>query len=262
MIELQLRKTFRGASAHFRLDVGICIARQYGIAVFFGPSGSGKSLTMQCIAGLSTPDSGFIKVLGETYFESAKKINLPPQKRRIGYMLQDYALFPHLTLIQNVAYAKSGFLGRILRPQVKDEALGILERFGLGNLWRHYPSELSGGQKQRAALARALTANPRLLLLDEPFSALDPLLRKKMRQETLDVLLNFSIPAIVITHDPDDVEEFAGMLVLFKDGRARQIENYREIRAKFASAADCLLNLQENSGNMARAETAGFEERK
>lgn len=244
MIDLRLLKTFLGKSANFRLNITVSIGPEYKNAVFFGPSGSGKTLTMQCVAGLAKPDSGQIKVRGKTCFDSGQKINLPPQKRQLGYMLQDYALFPHLTLLQNVAYAKSGLFGKIIGRNLKMDALQMLERFGLCNLWRHYPATLSGGQKQRAALARALMANPRLLLLDEPFSALDPMMRNKMRQETLEMLRDFSIPAIVITHDPDDVDAFAGMLVLYENGETCQIENYREIRKNFASASDCLLSLQ------------------
>ena len=229
MIDLAIVKTFRGASSDFRLDAQIKIDDAYKSAVFFGPSGSGKTLTMQCIAGLARPNSGHISILGQQY---------------IGYMLQDYALFPHLTLLQNVAYAQSGIFGRLLSAKTRNAAFATLERFGLGDLQNHYPAELSGGQKQRAALARALFANPRILLLDEPFSALDPLLRKKMRGEILGWLKTLSSPAIIITHDPDDVDAFAGMLALFWQGKTRLINNYPELRKNFATAADCILSLQ------------------
>lgn len=244
MIDLAIVKTFRGASSDFRLDAQIKIDDAYKSAVFFGPSGSGKTLTMQCIAGLARPNSGHISILGQQYFDSGNGINLPPQQRHIGYMLQDYALFPHLTLLQNVAYAQSGIFGRLLSAKTRNAAFATLERFGLGDLQNHYPAELSGGQKQRAALARALFANPRILLLDEPFSALDPLLRKKMRGEILGWLKTLSSPAIIITHDPDDVDAFAGMLALFWQGKTRLINNYPELRKNFATAADCILSLQ------------------
>lgn len=243
VIHLRITKTFRGASARFTLNASMDIASSCRCAVFFGPSGSGKTLTMQCIAGLARPSAGFIEVCGETYFDRQKKISLPPQKRHIGYMLQDYALFPHLDVVHNVAWSKSGLFG--LRKGIREEALAMLARFGLEKLWRNYPVELSGGQKQRVALARAIFSQPRLLLLDEPFSALDPLMRQKLRREILGLIEAFAIPAIVITHDPDDVDVFADSLVLYWQGHAVQVDNYRQIRKGYATAAACLIELQQ-----------------
>lgn len=245
MIRLHIEKMFRGSSSVFRLNAAMDIGARRS-AVFFGPSGSGKSLTMQCIAGLERPDNGFIEVLEQTWFDRAKKIDLAPQKRHVGYMLQDYALFPNLNLIQNVAWSKSGIFGKFLSKKTRKAALAMLARVGLDHLARHYPAELSGGQKQRAALARAMFSEPRILLLDEPFSALDPLLRQKMRQEILALLDAFAIPVIVITHDPEDVDVFAGALVLYWEGKTLQIDDYPQIRAGYSSASTCLADLQEH----------------
>lgn len=236
MLFLQIEKTY----PNFHLGINFSLAEEKSAAVFFGPSGSGKSLTMQCLAGLVTPDAGKIMAVGKIMFDSGKKINLSPQKRAIGYMVQDYAMFPHLNILQNVAYPRTGLFGQHVGKEQKELALRLMEKFGIEQLQKLYPAQISGGQKQRAALARALNANPALLLLDEPFSALDPLLRQNMRAEILRFLKELRLPAIVITHDPDDVEAFAGSLVMFRGGSAHVVENWKEQRAKFSSAAECL----------------------
>lgn len=247
MLELVLHKSFAGASPSFNLDVRLSVPDNFRRLVFFGPSGSGKTLTMQCIAGIIRPDRGRIIAEGAVFYDSAEHVWLPPQKRHVGYMFQDYALFPHLTVLQNVAYSRSGFFARLLKPGIAEQAKRNLAALGLESLGGHYPDQLSGGQKQRAALARAINSGPRLLLLDEPFSALDPLLRIKTREEILDLLQKFDIPAVIVTHDPEDVDTFAGALALFACGRVRLVENYAQKRAEFATAADCLLAFQEEN---------------
>lgn len=241
MLVLQIEKNY----PNFHLGINLSIAGERGAAVFFGASGSGKTLTMRCLAGLVTPDAGKIEAAGGMLYDSAQKINLPPQKRALGYMAQDYAMFPHLTILQNVAYPHSGLFGRHIGKEQKSRALRLMEKFGIADLRNLYPEQISGGQKQRAALARALNANPALLLLDEPFSALDPLLRQNMRVEILHFLEDLRLPVIIITHDPEDVEAFAGSLALFCKGSARVLENWKELRAKFSSAAACLRYLSE-----------------
>ena len=151
--------------------------------VLLGPSGAGKSLTLKAIAGLVTPKAGYIRLGGVTLFDAAARIKLTPQQRQLAYLFQDYALFPHLTVRQNVAFV----LARGWRNPPRDATdaavthwLGV---FGLAELAHQYPDQLSGGQRQRTALARALVAEPRALLLDEPFAALDPALRVVMRRE-------------------------------------------------------------------------------
>lgn len=244
MIHIEISKYLANKTSDFRLELDLRLNAIARNTVLFGPSGSGKTLTMQCLAGLVQPDCGLIAVEGNTYFDSHKKTCLPPRQRAVGYMPQNYALFPHLTLLQNVAYSRAKWFGLYPDKEEKSRAMAIMRRFGLEELAGHMPAELSGGQKQRAALARALNSRPRLLLLDEPFSALDPLLRRQSRYELLELLRDFDIPTFIITHNPEDVDAFAGMLVVYRQGRAKLVENYAEARSGFASAADCLRDLE------------------
>ena len=247
MIEIVAQKTFWGRKrkVRFAQDISYTVPDSEKWIVLFGPSGSGKSLTMQCLAGLVTPDAGRISLNGTVLFDSGAGINLPVQQRRIGFMFQDYALFPHLTVMQNVAYVRTGLLPHLVPAAEQKRALAMLELVGMASLARRKPGELSGGQRQRVALARALNADPQLLLLDEPLSALDPLLRERLRHELLDLLAKLDIPDMVITHDPDDVEAFAGMLVMYGNGHAHVVADWHGERAKYASAGACLRAVQE-----------------
>ena len=220
MLSVNITKEISRGGAPFRLEARFALPAGTHNAVFFGPSGSGKTVTMQCVAGLLMPDSGRI-VAGETvFFDSGKGTRLPARRRHLGYVPQDYALFPHLTVLQNVAYAHSGIFGRHMSAGAKEEALAMLERLRLAHLGARYPHELSGGQRQRVALARALNASPRLLLMDEPFSALDVPLRAALRQEIRELLSSLAIPSVIISHDPADADAFGGALVLFENGRS------------------------------------------
>ncbi|MBQ7585418.1 MAG: ATP-binding cassette domain-containing protein, partial [Desulfovibrionaceae bacterium] len=214
--------------------------------VFFGPSGSGKTLTLEALAGLMRPDQGEILVDDFILYSSLKKIFVAAKDRQIGYMFQNYALFPHLNVLQNVAYAHWKYFKGLIPKKVKDEAQDLLRRLGLKDLAFRYPQELSGGQCQRVALARALNAKPKLLLLDEPFSALDPLLRRDLRRELAKIMQQVGLPAIIITHDPEDVDYFAEALYLYLNGRAKEIKDFTTIRSKYDSATSCLLDLQDN----------------
>ncbi len=176
-----------------------------------GISGSGKSVTLKCIAGLLRPDRGIILLDGKTLFDSKAHIDLPPQKREIGYLFQEYALFPHMTLRQNIAV---GFrTGSVL--SVED----CIKRFSLEGLENHYPHQLSGGQKQRTALARILLSDPQVLLLDEPFSALDRPLRFRLQQELDTLLKELKKPAILVTHDVDEVAALCGQTAILDNGQ-------------------------------------------
>lgn len=244
MLKIKIFKEFKKTSFTFTLDIDLELA-PWGAIVFFGASGSGKTLTMQCVAGVKNPDRGLISLNNTIFYDSAEKTRMPPQKRHVGYMPQDYALFPHLTVLQNVAYSHTTLFGRRLGKQVAAAAKAMLARLNISKLESHFPGELSGGQKQRVALARAINAKPGLLLLDEPFSALDPLLRSQMRRQIHDILQNFNIPAIIITHDPLDVDVFAGQIVIFRDGKAIRIDDWADRRTAFSSPDECLLNIGE-----------------
>ena len=178
------------------------------------------------LAGLLRPDAGFIRLAGETLFDAVAGVDVPVRERRIGYMFQDYALFPHLSVADNVAFGLAGRFGR-RSPQVREQVARWLEFFGIGELAERHPSALSGGQRQRVALARAMAIRPRLLLLDEPFSALDPLLRGRLRQELRDMLGQVGLPALLITHDPADVEVFGDQLALYDGGSIRAVLPFR-----------------------------------
>lgn len=220
MLDLHIVKQMSRGPVPFRLEARFTLPPGTRNAVFFGPSGAGKTLTMQCIAGLLMPDRGRIVAGDAVFFDSREGVRLPARKRGVGYVPQEYALFPHLTVLQNVAYAHTGLFARFVASGEREKALSLLERLRIAHLAGRYPGELSGGQRQRAALARALNAGPRLLLMDEPFSALDVPLRQALRQEIRELLAALDIPSIIITHDPADVETFGGALVSFEGGRA------------------------------------------
>jgi molybdate transport system ATP-binding protein len=177
-----------------------------------GVSGSGKSMTLKCIAGIETPDEGRIEVNGRILFDSAKKINLKPQVRKVGYLFQNYALFPGMTVLENVA---AGLKDRAAR----DLSMDWLKRFGLAEHADRYPRELSGGQQQRCALARMLIREPEVILLDEPFSALDTNLREQM-QIQFQELLTTRKDAIMVTHSRDEAYRLCAEILVMDAGRA------------------------------------------
>ena len=220
-LEVDIRKTLRSGARSFVLEASFSSSDD--LTVIFGASGSGKSLTIQAIAGLVEPDSGRIAVGGDPLFDESQGINLPTRARNIGYLFQDYALFPHLSVRENIAYPlkKTWYFG--LSPEQHQEVAEIMAAFEITHLAASYPSQLSGGQRQRVALARALIKKPSILLLDEPFSALDSMLRHRMRMELLEIRQKFAVPLVVITHDPADVEVFADTLVVFENGGVKEV---------------------------------------
>ena len=183
------------------------------IVALVGPSGSGKTLTLQCIAGLMMPDAGRIVSAGRVLFDGAAHIHLRPQERRVGYVFQGYALFPHMTVAENVAYGLRG-QGRLRIDRTRE----ITERLGLDGLTSRYPAELSGGQQQRVALARALATDPDVLLLDEPLSALDAPLRRGLAGDLSRTLRDWGKIAILVTHDLLEAYQIADMVVLYEAG--------------------------------------------
>ena len=188
------------------------------VTVIFGASGSGKTTLLRVIAGLTSPDNGQVIFRGLTWFDGAKGILLPPQERNIGFVSQDYALFPHLTVSANVAFG----LGGISRIEKDSRVRESLHWIGLQGLGERLPSEISGGQQQRVALARAVARRPGLLLLDEPLSALDAPTRRRLRGQLHAVLEKTGIPSIVVTHDPSEALALADEIVLMHDGRILQ----------------------------------------
>ncbi len=221
--EINITKRLQGDEGAFTLRARFTAVDR--AVVLFGPSGSGKTLTLQTVAGLLTPDAGVIRFDGEVLFDAATRVNRPARHRGIGYVFQDYALFPHCTVWDNVAFGLKSPWGRMGGAQVR-RVDALLERFGLGHLARQRPAALSGGQKQRTALARALAPAPRLLLLDEPFSALDPPLRARMRAELGSVLATFSTPMIMVTHDAEDIAALAETLVACRNGEAAETRRF------------------------------------
>ena len=199
-------------------DLDVAWSAGGGVAVLFGPSGAGKTLTLSCLAGLITPARGRIVVDGRVFFDSAAGINLPAQARRIGYVFQGYALFPHLTVTDNLGF---GLRDRPRAERTRRVAQ-VAEQLGLGGLEQRYPRELSGGQRQRVALGRALAIEPALLLLDEPLSALDAPLRRALRDELRQVLSNVGTAAVVVTHDFTEAYRLGDRIVVYDHGRVVQ----------------------------------------
>lgn len=238
MMEVCLEKRFTGGGRTFTLRADF--ASDARRLVLFGHSGSGKTLTLQSIAGLMRADSGRVTLDGETLFDTAKGIDVPPRKRRLGYMFQDYALFPHISVRRNVGFGMERGWGWHLPAEARHRVDELLDFFEIGHVAERLPADISGGQRQRTALARALATGPRLLLLDEPFSALDPLLRRRMREEFGTLLERCGVPVIMITHDPDDVEAFAETLIIYNDGKTLPPLAFAEARRGMPSTAELL----------------------
>lgn len=193
-----------------------------------GPSGCGKSLTLKCVAGVERPDAGRIVLNGVTLFDSRRHIDLPPQRRGVGCLFQNYALFPNMTVEQNILCGLRWERDRRKRTAALNEILGLMELEGLERL---RPSALSGGQAQRTALARILVNRPRLLMLDEPFSALDAYLRDKLQADMKALLSRLGTEAIMVTHSRDEAYHLCGRVAVMDAGRVLTV---RETKALFA----------------------------
>ena len=192
-----------------------------------GESGCGKSMTLRCIAGVVTPDEGRIELDGTVFFDSEKKINLKPQERHIGLLFQNYALFPNMNVIQNL---QAGIRGQKLGKEEQQKRITeMMEKFCLQGLERHKPSQLSGGQQQRVALARILLTSPRLLMLDEPFAALDEFLRWKLELELEDVLKEFDATTLFVSHNRDEIYRVCDRVCVMNRGMSSEPVPIKEL---------------------------------
>ena len=219
-IEVRIKKKL----GNFQLDIDFKTEEnRIGI---LGASGCGKSMTLKCIAGIETPDEGRIIVDGTLLYDSAKKISLKPQKRHIGYLFQNYALFPTMTVEENIA---AGLQGR--KEEKRRRVVEMMEKFQLLGLGKQLPGELSGGQQQRVALARIMAYEPEVILLDEPFSALDDFLKDRLAQEMLDLLKDYRGTVVLVSHSRDEIYRFTRELLTMADGMQISYGGTREIFA-------------------------------
>ncbi|BCJ95156.1 ABC transporter [Anaerocolumna cellulosilytica] len=215
---VDIKKKFKGFSLKVRLET---TGETMGL---LGASGCGKSMTLKCIAGIVKPDEGMIRLNDKVLFDSRKKINLPPQERNVGYLFQNYALFPNMTVEENIS---CGLKGSKKEKQSRVyEMLGLLHIKGFE---KRYPVELSGGQQQRVALARILAYEPEVLMLDEPFSALDAYLKESLQQELIESLRGYRGDTLLVSHDRDEVYGMCGSIAVIENGAIVLMGNTKEI---------------------------------
>ena len=233
-VSVKLKKRLKGFTLDVEWETGS------GLAVLFGYSGAGKSMSLQLIAGLTAPDEGYVKAGESVLFDSAAGIHVPPHKRPFGYVFQDCALFPHMTVKGNIAYGLKG------RDAKEERVREMLDTLGIAAFANKFPSELSGGQRQRVALARALAGRPEILLLDEPFSALDNPVRVEMRALLENIRKEFNIPIILVTHDIFEACALAERIIVYSCGKVAQIGSPAEVFLRPAnSEVEALVNTKE-----------------
>ena len=218
MIELDIHKRW----GSFSLDVQL--RHQGGILGLLGASGCGKSKTLQCIAGIERPDAGKIVVGTRTFFDSERQVNVPVPQRRVGYLFQHYALFPNMTVEENI---RCGVRTASPKGEARQQVRDMMERLRLTGLERQKPAELSGGQQQRVALARILVNEPDILLLDEPFSALDSYLKEKVMTELKDLLQQFPKDVVLVTHSRDEAYQLCQSIAVLDGGGPDGMQEHR-----------------------------------
>ncbi|NPV92477.1 MAG: ATP-binding cassette domain-containing protein [Firmicutes bacterium] len=219
MLDVKLKKRLPG----FTLEVAFKTNRE--ILAILGPSGSGKTMTLRCIAGLISPDEGYVESNGRVLLDSGRGIGLPPQQRRVGFVFQNYALFPHLTVSENVAFG----MDKRSKRQVDDSVSNLLGKMRISELASRYPGQLSAGQQQRVALARALAPEPEVLLLDEPFSALDAQVKERLEQELLEVQQFYRGTMLYVTHDLAEAYRLCSKMAVYEAGRILQLGPKQEV---------------------------------
>lgn len=218
---VKVKRRLKGFSLDMELE------SEGGSLGVLGSSGCGKSMTLRCIAGIEIPDQGRIAVNGRVLYDSGQRINLSPQQRKIGYLFQNYALFPHMTVAKNIG---CGIMA--VKKDRGERTRKLLERFQLEELGERYPSQLSGGQQQRVALARLLACEPEVILLDEPFSALDAHLKEKMQIQLMNLLREYKKDVIMVTHNRDEAYRICDQLMVMDQGRCLEYGNTKELFEK------------------------------
>jgi molybdate transport system ATP-binding protein len=217
MLNVQIRKELRlNGAKPFLLDATASFEPRF--TVLFGPSGAGKSTLLDCIAGLQRPDSGEIRLGDKLYFDAARNLSVPPQRRELAYVFQSLALFPHLSVEQNIRYG----LAKLPDDEQAERVQRIAKTFRIENLLCRRPAELSGGEKQRVALARSLVARPRVLLLDEPLTGLDATLRRSILEDLRAWNVANHIPILYVTHNREEVDAIGERVVTLVDGRVQE----------------------------------------
>ncbi len=212
-LRVQVRKRFANGSPAFALDVEFTVSP--GFTILFGASGAGKTTLLDCIAGLQTPEAGRIAVGNNVLFDAGTRVNLPPNRRSVGYLLQSLALFPHMTVRQNVQYGLDGLASAERESRCRE----ILESFHIGELAARHPAELSGGERQRAALARTLVLRPRALLLDEPLTALDARVKSQIVDDLRSWNERHRIPILYVTHQREEIFAFGERVIAISAGK-------------------------------------------
>ena len=225
-LEVQIKKKFPDFSLDVEFNTG------EGIFGVLGESGCGKSLTLKCIAGIETPEEGRIVLNGRVLFDSYKGINLPARERKVGYLFQEYALFPHMTVEENIAIGAgaSGRFGKRRKKEERERIVGqYIDSFFLKGLERKYPSELSGGQKQRVAFARMMATEPEIILLDEPFSAIDSYLKWQIEQQLLEWLERAQVTTLLVSHNRDEIYRLCDQMGIIHKGNMEVRGSKKEI---------------------------------
>jgi molybdate transport system ATP-binding protein len=219
MLKVKIKKKIPG----FNLEVDFSINEE--ILAILGPSGSGKTITLKCVAGLLKPDEGYIELNGKVLFDSAKRIDIPARQRKIGFVFQNYALFPHLSVYENTAYG----IKHLKKEDRKKRVFWLLEKMHIDGLGERLPKQLSSGQQQRVALARALCNEPELLLLDEPFSALDTPRRERLERELLTMQDFYKGDMLFVTHDLSQGYKLGSKIAIYESGHMVQCDNKHSV---------------------------------